>query len=1040
MKKTMSWVLMVLLACSPAFAITGDLNGMDGVTLVDAIYGLQTLGGVDAGVFHAEGDVNADGVPGLADVIYVLRLKSGLIPDADGDDIPDTGDNAIYDANPDQVDADGDGVGDAADECPGTTPGTYVWGNGCRYQEYTGQDGSGSGKAYNVCDDVIAVTLDGSGLPNLVISGQVTSGSGPVANALVSAGDAAVRTGADGRYLLMVSRSHVVVAGGRNILPVSAEAAMFADGYGKVGHEDGRIFHTLDLFLVPVCAEITETDDPAAGIAIRKDGEKIGELTVPATSLPAGVTGLFGTVAYLDPTTSDLSGFPGGDFLAIPQGGDPNAPVPLETLGLMSFDLTDQNGEAVTQLAGPATVCMKVPEGLSASVGESVPLWWYDVSDGLWKQDGTGVVEDRGADGLWICGSVTHFTWWNYDRPITTHACFKFTMVTEGSGLPVDLPWFAEGVDYAGISPARPCACDGDDPAPCPGAEILSVTVMRGSRIRMYALVEGRKFYLKNDGDGTFSLIQEPAEAMVFTAPSAQGSCFAGENVQNCALLGGGNGVLPVGGVNYAPRIVATAIPDRLGASEAATVSVSVADPEGTPVTISWSVSDGALTGFVPANGISSPSPATAQALFTAPGSETLCRLSVTATDADGRTATATFHVWVGKGPLTTVRGVIYGPDGNPLPAGVIVQVIEGYDGNDGFLRSTRTDENGAYEFSDIPCCTVQTSGGTPYCSGFYGRVVVRQPVSHPSGGTNPTVWTAERFIYPNCCGTLCSGGSPIHGSSCVQDIHFPTRWSTMRGTLYDAAGNPARLTETLNLGGGDATGNDFGELRLTVPVGTDGVYGPIPVPVGGMTVSSETASLSYTRFLVPKPDLNLVLDLGPGAVADLFGYVFTDAGQPASGVTVSAYNGGATVSDTTDTQGRYDIAGVPTGMVHVRSDLAGGAYGEAMVWVRGGAHRADINGPNAGISGTVLDVSGTPLPGVSLRYYLSGATVTVTTDTQGRFLIQPLKTGAYHLSVTDTANQRGSLEIPVPVANATVDVEFPVMPATDGCALKSTP
>jgi hypothetical protein len=51
--------------------------------------------------------------------------------DADIDGVCDTADNCANLWNPIQADADGDGVGDACDQCPGTLPGTDVDSTGC---------------------------------------------------------------------------------------------------------------------------------------------------------------------------------------------------------------------------------------------------------------------------------------------------------------------------------------------------------------------------------------------------------------------------------------------------------------------------------------------------------------------------------------------------------------------------------------------------------------------------------------------------------------------------------------------------------------------------------------------------------------------------------------------------------------------------------------------------------------------------------------------------------------------------------------------
>src|SRR5262249_2521327 len=69
-------------------------------------------------------------------------------PDTDGDGVPNAADNCPFVANPTQADTDGDGVGDACDNCP--TVSNF---------DQSDLDGDGLGDA---CDP----DIDGDGIPN----------------------------------------------------------------------------------------------------------------------------------------------------------------------------------------------------------------------------------------------------------------------------------------------------------------------------------------------------------------------------------------------------------------------------------------------------------------------------------------------------------------------------------------------------------------------------------------------------------------------------------------------------------------------------------------------------------------------------------------------------------------------------------------------------------------------------------------------------------------------------------------------------------
>jgi hypothetical protein len=58
-------------------------------------------------------------------------LGDACDPDDDNDGVPDASDNCTKVSNPDQLDTDGDGFGDACDNCPNTFPGASVDAAGC---------------------------------------------------------------------------------------------------------------------------------------------------------------------------------------------------------------------------------------------------------------------------------------------------------------------------------------------------------------------------------------------------------------------------------------------------------------------------------------------------------------------------------------------------------------------------------------------------------------------------------------------------------------------------------------------------------------------------------------------------------------------------------------------------------------------------------------------------------------------------------------------------------------------------------------------
>ncbi|MCP4344865.1 MAG: hypothetical protein GY795_04985, partial [Desulfobacterales bacterium] len=495
-------------------------------------------------------------------------------------------------------------------------------------------------------DDILYILR--KALSSVTVRGYV-SGAGlriPSARVKIRSESAVAYTDQNGNFTFHISEGEFPEGPDGAVFPIEVTADGYSSGYAKVALFPDRSDYSAEIKLVPVSEEITAEDDLSEGVGIEKDGEKIGELKLPDSALPAGVTQVTGTVTYIDPTTPDIDAFPGGDFLAVTEGGDPNEPVMLESLGLIEFNLEDQDGNRITELDGNATVCMKVPEGLDADVGETIPLWWFNTETGLWVEDGSGTVESR-DDGLWMCGSVSHFSWWNYDKPVRYHSCFKFSFVKDSDQSPVtNLKWYAAGITYSGKSAERPCDCDDNDPCNDDDKIISSFTVKKSDnsseQIRIYTLISGGRYYLKNDGDGTYSFTTDASQAVVLNTPDISGSCIKGENIEQCRFIDGDDGVIPIDldGFNFAPQIQSMAVSNTAYTNQTIDISARVADSEGDNLSVKWSAECGAFSDQNPAESnnfsVEPGVPSVVNARFIAPKETGKCNITLTAQDSKG--------------------------------------------------------------------------------------------------------------------------------------------------------------------------------------------------------------------------------------------------------------------------------------------------------------------------------------------------------------------------------------------------------------------
>lgn len=137
-----------------------------------------------------------------------------------------------------------------------------------------------------------------------------------------------------------------------------------------------------------------------------KGGTKI---ELPANAIE-GYTGQVKVVAsYINPTIADFFARTPGDMAADDAKGQRGA---LISYGMSDIDLLDDKGNKVKIKAGmQATVTLPVPQRLQASATPTIPMWYFDESKGIWKEEGSGTYQN----GKYV-GKVAHFSVWNYDH------------------------------------------------------------------------------------------------------------------------------------------------------------------------------------------------------------------------------------------------------------------------------------------------------------------------------------------------------------------------------------------------------------------------------------------------------------------------------------------------------------------------------------------------------------------------------------------------------------------------------------------------
>ncbi|MDU0356042.1 hypothetical protein RS130_21030 [Paraglaciecola aquimarina] len=679
---------------------------------------------------------------------------------------------------------------------------------------------------------------------------------------------------------------------------------------------------------------------------------------------------------------------------------------------MMEFDLVDQDGNEITALAlsETAEVCMKATSGLE--LGNVVPLWYYDEQAGLWKEEGQGTVENRDGE-LQICGRVAHFTWWNYDQPISTHSCMKYSIESESNDADLDgLAWYVEGVTYNGTSPSRVCSNDGGNTDFDSFTVKITTDIDNPEQIKVYTNIGGSKFYLSDDGDNTYSLTQLTADAAIFNTPSVQGSCLSNSQSGTCMNLdhqSDDNGILPLtADVNLPPVIMEFSVSSgTLLPGETADVKATVTDPENSVVTLDWSVNCGYYgntngSEFMTPASDSGPSGEQFTAVMTAPDTLSYpieyCKIELVAMDDEGLFSTANRWVPVAASFEFEVSGVLYDTDGLPYANQILDYVnyncMDGVDLQD----STVTDASGNYRFNiNLASCIDEFQG-----YGDFGAILV----SYEHFGSP---WSTE-FRIDNSYygegenGTLTECSVVADGTTvCEFDLHLPVLWGPVSGEVYmpDDIESADISYFYMNTSFYDfGAHSSFGGNNLLDLTNSVDAFGPIMAPVGDLHVGHSyriADEWNYQNNNVHNYSTDgSVVDLGNlQTTVPVVVTVFDVNNAPLPDINISFTSrfwnnndgGEIDLSGTTDSNGEF-MADAYLGYLNVSSSNPSN-YFYGNVSSVSGTKYIDLDSTlSCVVEGKFVDVFGEPIANEEFTTYYNSNSIDFMTDENGNYSI----------------------------------------------------
>ncbi len=281
------------------------------------------------------------------------------------------------------------------------------------------------------------------------VTGQVVSadsGNAPVAGAKVSTSAGTTTSANDGSFTVPALANDRAV--------VHVEANGFAETSPVTRVVSGQTT-TIGVKLLPVGATATvsvgtggtvtvpnstaQVDLPANGLVPRNGGAASGAVMVSVTPINPAI---------------DSALMP-GDYTGVSAGG---TSTPIESFGAMVVDIRDNAGTRYNLAAGK-TSTIRIPLGTqNPNPPATVPLWYFDDTTGLWKEEGTATLQGASPNQYYE-GTVTHFSIWNADQ--VALRTWVLGCVRDVSGQPVvNVLVQSDGTNYTGRD-MRYTAADG---------------------------------------------------------------------------------------------------------------------------------------------------------------------------------------------------------------------------------------------------------------------------------------------------------------------------------------------------------------------------------------------------------------------------------------------------------------------------------------------------------------------------------------------------------------------------------------------------
>jgi uncharacterized protein YfaP (DUF2135 family) len=199
---------------------------------------------------------------------------------------------------------------------------------------------------------------------------------------------------------------------------------------------------------------------------------------LPANSLvrPNGTPPVGNVAVALTPVQPaiDVNAMPGEYRVVVGNGTSL-----MESWGAINVTLTDSEGTRLN-LGQGKTATIQIPVSTrSNDRPATIPLFYFDESVGLWKQEGQAALEGV-APNQYYKGTVSHFTYWNADQIMDT--IYVSGCVNNNAAPAAGATVVVDGIDYSNASSAR-TGTDGKFRVPMKKNARATLTALSGTNL-----------------------------------------------------------------------------------------------------------------------------------------------------------------------------------------------------------------------------------------------------------------------------------------------------------------------------------------------------------------------------------------------------------------------------------------------------------------------------------------------------------------------------------------------------------------------------